>query len=52
MVYLMWLPLTLDLEAWYFGQSLAVLLLVAGLSTWAFLGALGGRPAFGAVEPT
>jgi len=50
--FLTWLPLTLDPSAWYFGQSLALLLLVAGLAIYGFLGALGGRPAFGVMEPT
>ena len=40
-------PLTLDPNAWYFGNSLVVLLIVAALATCAFLVSLGGRPAFG-----
>ena len=48
--YLMWLPLTLDTDAWYFGQSLVVLLLIGALATYGFLVALGGRPAFGVIE--
>ena len=50
--FLMWLPLTLDPNAWFFGQSLSVVLLIAALATYAFLAALGGRPAFGVMEPT
>jgi len=49
--FLMWLPLTLDPSAWYFGQSFSLLLLIAGLGMYGFLGALGGRPAFGLMEP-
>ena len=41
------LPLTLDTDAWYFGQSLIVLVLISALSTSGFLLALAGRPAFG-----
>jgi hypothetical protein len=41
------MPLTLDTHAWYFGQSLIVLLLIGALATYGFLVALGGRPAFG-----
>jgi hypothetical protein len=44
------LPLTLDTEAWYFGQSLIVLLLISALATYGFLLALAGRPAFGVME--
>jgi hypothetical protein len=44
---LTWMPLTLDTHAWYFGQSLIVLLLIGALATYGFLVALGGRPAFG-----
>jgi serine/threonine-protein kinase len=40
-------PLTLDPNAWYFGNSLVVLLIVAALATYGFLVSLGGRPAFG-----
>ena len=40
-------PLTLDTNAWYFGHSLVVLLVVAALATYGFLVSLGGRPAFG-----
>jgi len=50
--FLMWLPLTLDPSAWYFGQSLSLLLLITGLGMYGFVGALGGRPAFGLMEPT
>jgi hypothetical protein len=48
--FLTWLPLTLDTDAWYFGQSLVVLLLIGALATYGFLVALGGRPAFGVME--
>jgi hypothetical protein len=41
------LPLTLDIDAWYFGRSLCVLIVMAGLAVYAFLVSLGGRPAFG-----
>jgi serine/threonine-protein kinase len=40
-------PLTLDPDAWYFGNSLVVLLGFAALATYCFLVSLGGRPAFG-----
>jgi hypothetical protein len=49
---LTWLPLTLDTDAWYFGQSLLVLLLIVGLGTYGFLVALGDRPVFGVMEAT
>jgi hypothetical protein len=48
--FLTWLPLTLDTNAWYFGQSLVVLLLIGALATYGFFVALGGRPAFGVME--
>lgn len=41
------LPLTLDADAWYFGRSVVVLLTLVGLAFYAFVVALGGRPAFG-----
>jgi hypothetical protein len=44
------LPLTLDTNAWYFGQSLIVLLFISALAIYGFLVALGGRPAFGVLE--
>jgi serine/threonine-protein kinase len=47
---LTWLPLTLNAEAWYFGQSLLVLLTIFGLATYGFFAALGGRPAFGEIK--
>ena len=50
MNFLTWLPLTLDTRAWYFGQSLMVLLLIGALATYGFLVALGSRPVFGALE--
>jgi hypothetical protein len=40
-------PMTLDTNAWYFGTSLAVLLVLGALATYGFLVSLGGRPAFG-----
>jgi predicted Ser/Thr protein kinase len=40
-------PMTLDPDAWYFGHSLVVLLLIATLATYGFVVSLGGRPAFG-----
>ena len=40
-------PLTLDPDAWYFGNSLVVLLGFAALATYGFLVSLGGQPAFG-----
>jgi len=39
---------TLDPNAWYFGYSLVVLLIMAAVAGVAFLVSLGGRPAFGA----
>jgi hypothetical protein len=45
-------PMTLDPDAWFFGHSLATLLLLAALATSAFLVSLGGRPAFGGVQRT
>jgi serine/threonine protein kinase len=44
---LTWLPLTLDGDAWYFGRSTIVLLLIGSVALYGFLGALAGRPAFG-----
>jgi hypothetical protein len=40
-------PMTLDPDAWYFGHSLVVLLIIATLATYGFVVSLGGRPAFG-----
>ena len=40
-------PITLDTHAWYFGNSLVVLLVLGALATYGFLVSLGGRPAFG-----
>ena len=40
-------PVTLDPSAWYFGNSLVVLLGLAAVATAAFVISLGGRPAFG-----
>ncbi len=41
------MPLTLDFSRSYFGRSVVVLLLVAGIAVWGFRTALGGRPIFG-----
>jgi hypothetical protein len=43
--------LTLDSSAWYFGNTLFVLAVVASLAIWAFYTATGGRP-FGAADAT
>jgi hypothetical protein len=48
--WLTWLPLTLDANAWYFGQSLLVLLVIAAVATYGFVLALGQRPAFGVLD--
>lgn len=40
-------PFTLDPDAWYFGNSLVVLLGFGALATYSFLVCLGGQPAFG-----
>jgi predicted Ser/Thr protein kinase len=45
--FLTWLPITLDGSAWYFGQSLVVLLAIAAMATYGFLLVLNRRPAFG-----
>ena len=45
-------PLTFDPGAWYFGNSLIVLIGVTGLATYSFLVSLGGRPAFGGTVST
>jgi hypothetical protein len=50
--FLTWLPLTLDPNAWYFGRSLIVLLLISALATYGFFVALAGRPAFGTMAAT
>ena len=39
-------PLTLDLSAWYAGQSMFVLLFVTGLAVYGFYVSLAGRPIF------
>ena len=39
-------PLTLDFSAWYAGQSILVLLVVAGLAVYGFYVSLAGRPIF------
>jgi hypothetical protein len=36
--------LTRDSSAWYFGNSLFLLAIVAALAVWAFYTATGGRP--------
>jgi hypothetical protein len=41
------IPITLDPDAWFFGRSLVVLLLLAALAVYGFLVSLGGRPALG-----
>jgi hypothetical protein len=46
-----WFPLTLDRDAWYFGQSLIILFMLGAMASYGFLAALGGRPAFGTMEP-
>jgi hypothetical protein len=43
--------MTLDVGAWYFSVSLALLLLLGVLALYAFLVALGGGPSFGDTEP-
>jgi hypothetical protein len=40
--------LTRDPSSWYFGSTIAVLLLVTGLATYGFIVALAGKPALGA----
>jgi predicted Ser/Thr protein kinase len=50
LLFMTWLPLTLDWNVWYFGQSLIVLLVIAARATSAFVFALGQRPAFGALS--
>jgi hypothetical protein len=46
-------PITLDPSVWYFGRSLAVLVLIMGLAGYAFHTALGQKPALapGLLEP-
>jgi hypothetical protein len=41
------LPLTLDADAWYFGRSLFVMLLIGALALYGFVISVGGRPVFG-----
>jgi hypothetical protein len=41
-------PMTLDPNAWFFGHSLVVLLILGALASYAFVVSLGGRRAFGA----
>lgn len=45
-------PMTLDPDAWFFGNSLATLLILAALAVSAFVVSLGGRPAFGGAQGT
>jgi serine/threonine-protein kinase len=40
------LPLTHDLSAWYAGSTWMTLLVIAGLTAWAFYVSLAGRPVF------
>ena len=40
-------PMTLDVGAWYFSVSLALLCLLGALAVYGFIVALGGRPSFG-----
>jgi serine/threonine-protein kinase len=44
-----YVPLTLDTQAWYFDQSLIVLLSISALAIYGFFVALAGRPAFGSM---
>ena len=41
-------PLTLHTDSWYFGLSLAILMLVSACAIYGFIVSLAGRPAFGA----
>jgi serine/threonine-protein kinase len=40
---LMSVPATLDTSAWYFGHTLVLVAVAAGLATWALYASLGGR---------
>ena len=40
-------PFTFDPDAWYFGRSLAVLILLAAATIYGFWSSLGEKPAFG-----
>ena len=44
-------PFTLDPDAWYFGRSLAVILLLLGAAIYAFWSSLGEKAAFGVALP-
>ena len=44
-------PITLDPEAWYFGRSLAVLLVLFAVAIYGFWSSLGDKPAFGVALP-
>ena len=44
-------PLTVDPEAWYFGRSLAVLLILLAAAVYGFWLSLGEKPAFGIALP-
>jgi hypothetical protein len=50
MLFMTWFPLTLDRDAWYFGQSFIVLFMIGAMALYGFLVALGGRPAFGEMQ--
>jgi hypothetical protein len=42
--------LTVDANAWFFGQSLIVLLLIGAMASYGFFVSLGGRPVLGGLE--
>ena len=44
-------PLTLDPDAWYFGRSLAVLLILLATAIYGFWSSLGEKPALGMALP-
>jgi hypothetical protein len=45
-VILVWFPITTQLSAWYSGIGLTGLVLLLGLTAYAFYTSLGGRPIF------
>jgi hypothetical protein len=47
---LQWFPITTDLSAWYSGIGLTGMLLLLGLTAYAFYTSLGGQPLFGRVS--
>jgi predicted Ser/Thr protein kinase len=47
---LQWFPITTELSAWYFGIGLTGVLLLLGLTAYAFYTSLGGQPLFGRVS--